>query len=132
MCSLNCVSNFCKNPSCINKLFQKSPKIITPDPAIITDPPIQTPPACAVYSNDVLNNYRNVQPLNDLDPHPSSPCIKEEPISPDISTLQISDPTPPSTPSDPPFIADYTPDKYPLFHISPLDNVSPPIPSFEI
>ena len=106
MCSLNCASYNCKNTSCINKIFQKSPKIITPDLPIITDPPIQTPPACAVFSDDVVNKCINVQPLNDLDQPPSPPCIKIEPISQDISTLQISDPSPPSPPSDPPFIAD--------------------------
>ena len=43
MCSLNCVSFNCKNPSCLNKIFQKSPKISAPNPPIINDPPIQSP-----------------------------------------------------------------------------------------
>ena len=45
MCSNNCISKFCKNPFCINKLFPKTPKIITPDPAIITDPPHSKSPS---------------------------------------------------------------------------------------
>ena len=132
MCSNNCSLNFCKNAFCSNN-FQKTPNINIPDPIVITDPTIQNPPACAVPNNDVLNICTFRQPLNDLDPDPSIPSIKQEPLSPDISTLHISDPLSPSTSPDPPFIADYTPDKYPLFHISPVnDDLSPIPPSFEI
>ena len=131
MCSNNCSINFCNNVLCINN-FQMTPHTNNPDPNIIIDPPIvQNPPACEVSNNISVFNVCNIrQPLNDLDPDPPI-IIKQEPASPDISTLHISDP--PATSPNPPFIADFHPDKYPLFHISPLtDDLSPIPPSFEI
>ena len=43
MCSLDCVSFNCSNPSCLNKIFNKSPKINDSDPPIIANTPIQSP-----------------------------------------------------------------------------------------
>ena len=129
MCSIDCISFNCNNSSCLNKIFNKSPKINDSDPPTIANTPIQSPPACEVFNDCIVSI--NKQPLNDLEQPPSPPNIKIEPMSPDISTLQISDPSPSSPNLDPPFIADYTPEKYPLFHISPLE-VSPTIPSYEI
>ena len=114
--------------------FQTTPPPNNPDPNIIIDPPIlQNPPACDVFNDNSAFNVINIrQPLNDLDPDPPI-IIKQEPASPDISTLHISDPPSSSTSPNPPFIADFTPNKYPLFHISPLnDDLSPFPPSFEI
>ena len=131
-------NSMCRNHFCSNNLyndvlysdnFQPTPSLINPDPNIVIDPPmLHDPPACAVFNdNNTAFNVINVhQPLNDLEPDPS--IIKLEPISPDFSSLQISDPSPSSTSPNPPFIADYHPDKYPLFYISPLSNDPLPTP----
>ena len=83
---------------------------------------IDPSPACAIFNHNNPALNINTAPrctLNDLEP---DPVIKIEPLSPDLSSLQISDPSPSSTSPNPPYIADYHPDKYPLFYISPLSN----------
>ena len=125
-------NNFCSNNLCNDVLFsnnfQTTPPPNNPDPNIIIDPPIlHNPPACAVFNdNNSAFNVINVrQPLNDLEPDP--PIIKLEPLSPDFSSLQISDPSPSSTSLNLPFIADCHPDKYPYF-IFPLYLMTPCLP----
>ena len=111
MCSLNCVSFNCSNPSCLNKIFNKSPKISAPDPPIIADTPIQSPQHVQFLVIVQLVNVLINSPLMIQNNPPPLPILRQNqcpqifrpfrfqtlPLPPQTLTLPLLQTTPPKS-----------------------------------